>query len=168
MIELSGRFLYAGLRDAPACTDADLTRDLILAGPSTLEAARAAVQQTVAEAERDLPGLARRRKIYPLEDVRALAPIPFPHRNVFCIGRNYFRHIEESAQARGVEPKAEHLEFFFWLSQGTTLEPGDILLTGTPEGVGNRMTPPTFLKPGDVVEAEIERIGTLRTYIIER
>jgi 2-keto-4-pentenoate hydratase/2-oxohepta-3-ene-1,7-dioic acid hydratase in catechol pathway len=51
------------------------------------------------------------------------------------------------------------------LSQGTTLEAGDIIATGTPEGVGMAMEPPQFLKPGDVVEAEIEGIGVLRNRI---
>jgi 2-keto-4-pentenoate hydratase/2-oxohepta-3-ene-1,7-dioic acid hydratase in catechol pathway len=52
------------------------------------------------------------------------------------------------------------------LSAGLTLEPGDIISTGTPEGVGYAMDPPRFLKPGDVVEAEIEGIGVLRNEIV--
>jgi 2-keto-4-pentenoate hydratase/2-oxohepta-3-ene-1,7-dioic acid hydratase in catechol pathway len=43
-----------------------------------------------------------------------------------------------------------------------TLEPGDVVFTGTPPGVGFARKPPVFLKPGDVVEIEIEGIGTLR------
>jgi 2-keto-4-pentenoate hydratase/2-oxohepta-3-ene-1,7-dioic acid hydratase in catechol pathway len=46
-------------------------------------------------------------------------------------------------------------------SAGMTLFPGDILLTGTPSGVGIGRTPPEFLKPGDVVEAEVQGIGLL-------
>lgn len=46
-------------------------------------------------------------------------------------------------------------------SDGMTLEPGDILLTGTPSGVGFARTPPELMTPGDVVEVEIEDIGTL-------
>ncbi|MBI2321623.1 MAG: fumarylacetoacetate hydrolase family protein [Chloroflexi bacterium] len=57
-------------------------------------------------------------------------------------------------------------EILFWLSQGSTLEPGDIVLTGTPEGVGIAMSPPSFLKPGEVVEAEVEGIGTLVSDIV--
>jgi 2-keto-4-pentenoate hydratase/2-oxohepta-3-ene-1,7-dioic acid hydratase in catechol pathway len=49
-----------------------------------------------------------------------------------------------------------------YISQLMTLEPGDIIATGTPEGVGFKRTPPVFLKDGDVVEVEIEKIGTLR------
>jgi 2-keto-4-pentenoate hydratase/2-oxohepta-3-ene-1,7-dioic acid hydratase in catechol pathway len=47
------------------------------------------------------------------------------------------------------------------LSQGMTLQPGDIVATGTPPGVGYAMTPPHFLKAGDVVRCEIEAIGSL-------
>ena len=47
-------------------------------------------------------------------------------------------------------------------SQGMTLEPGDLLMTGTPSGVGFARKPPEYLQPGDVVEAEIDAIGLLR------
>ncbi len=49
-----------------------------------------------------------------------------------------------------------------YLSQVFTLEPGDLLFTGTPPGVGFARKPPIFLKPGDVCEVEIERLGVLR------
>ncbi|MGA2082838.1 MAG: fumarylacetoacetate hydrolase family protein [Holophaga sp.] len=49
-----------------------------------------------------------------------------------------------------------------WLSKGMTLLPGDIIATGTPAGVGFARNPPEFLKPGDVVECEVEGIGVLR------
>lgn len=48
------------------------------------------------------------------------------------------------------------------LSRGMTLEPGDVIATGTPSGVGFARTPPEFLKPGDVVECEIEGIGIIQ------
>lgn len=51
------------------------------------------------------------------------------------------------------------------LSRGMTLEPGDVIATGTPEGVGFARTPPEFLKDGDVMEVEIERIGLLRNSV---
>jgi 2-keto-4-pentenoate hydratase/2-oxohepta-3-ene-1,7-dioic acid hydratase in catechol pathway len=54
------------------------------------------------------------------------------------------------------------------LSAGLTLHPGDVIMTGTPEGVGMGRTPPEWLKPGDAVELEIERIGVLRNHIGER
>lgn len=54
-----------------------------------------------------------------------------------------------------------------WLSQGLTLEPGDIIATGTPEGVGLGRTPPEFLQDRDVLETEVEGIGALRNLIID-
>lgn len=51
------------------------------------------------------------------------------------------------------------------LSKGMTLEPGDIIATGTPEGVGFARTPPEFLRDGDVVEVDIEKIGVLRNTV---
>lgn len=51
------------------------------------------------------------------------------------------------------------------LSRGMTLDAGDIIATGTPSGVGFARKPPEFLKPGDVVEVEIERIGVLRNRV---
>ena len=47
------------------------------------------------------------------------------------------------------------------ISRFVTLEPGDVILTGTPAGVGKGMNPPTFLKKGDTVKVSIEGIGTL-------
>lgn len=52
------------------------------------------------------------------------------------------------------------------LSAGMTLLPGDVIATGTPEGVGMGMNPPQFLKKGDVVEITIDPIGTLRNPVI--
>ena len=50
-----------------------------------------------------------------------------------------------------------------------TLEPGDVLLTGTPAGVGMARKPPRYLQEGDVVDVEIERIGRLRSFVtVER
>lgn len=53
------------------------------------------------------------------------------------------------------------------LSAGMSLEPGDIIATGTPSGVGMGRTPQEWLRPGDVVEVEVERIGTLRNRVVE-
>jgi 2-keto-4-pentenoate hydratase/2-oxohepta-3-ene-1,7-dioic acid hydratase in catechol pathway len=52
------------------------------------------------------------------------------------------------------------------LSLGLTLEPGDIIATGTPPGIGYARKPPEFLKPGDVLETEIDGIGTIRNTIV--
>lgn len=51
------------------------------------------------------------------------------------------------------------------ISQGITLEAGDIISTGTPSGVGLGFSPPRFMKSGDVVECEIENIGILRNIV---
>ena len=53
-----------------------------------------------------------------------------------------------------------------WLSKGLTLEPGDVIATGTPEGVGMGRTPQEFLADGDVIETEVEGIGTMRNRIV--
>jgi len=47
------------------------------------------------------------------------------------------------------------------------LKPGDIIATGTPNGAGARFDPPLWLKAGDVVEVEVEGIGTLRNEVID-
>lgn len=51
------------------------------------------------------------------------------------------------------------------LSQGMTLEPGDIIATGTPAGVGKGFKPPRFLKAGDIIEITVEGIGTLKSTV---
>ncbi|MBX5437217.1 MAG: fumarylacetoacetate hydrolase family protein [Alicyclobacillaceae bacterium] len=54
-----------------------------------------------------------------------------------------------------------------FISQIMTLEPGDVIATGTPGGVGVAMNPPGFMKVGDIVRVEIERIGVLENKIVE-
>ncbi len=53
------------------------------------------------------------------------------------------------------------------LSEVMTLEPGDLIATGTPSGVGFAHNPPEFLKPGDTVECEIEKIGRLKNTVVD-
>ncbi len=52
------------------------------------------------------------------------------------------------------------------MSAVMTLEPGDLIVTGTPSGVGFSRKPPIFMKPGDVCEIEIEKLGTLRNRVV--
>ncbi|MGW6568579.1 fumarylacetoacetate hydrolase family protein [Streptomyces sp. NPDC054975] len=53
------------------------------------------------------------------------------------------------------------------ISSGVTLEPGDVIATGSPSGVGAGMVPPEFLVPGDTVEATVELIGTLTNPVVD-
>ena len=52
------------------------------------------------------------------------------------------------------------------LTAAFTLEPGDVLFTGTPAGVGAGHTPPKWLVPGDRVRVDIEGVGTLENHVI--
>jgi 2-keto-4-pentenoate hydratase/2-oxohepta-3-ene-1,7-dioic acid hydratase in catechol pathway len=52
-------------------------------------------------------------------------------------------------------------------SKFTELSPGDVIATGTPEGIGGKRNPPVWMKAGDVLEVEISNIGTLRSHIID-
>ena len=68
------------------------------------------------------------------------------------------------------DSNTQHLVFNIWeqiaqLSQAMTLEPGDIIFTGTPGGVGIAMKPPKFLKAGDVTRIEIDRIGAIEATV---
>ena len=49
-----------------------------------------------------------------------------------------------------------------YISKWTTLSPGDVIVTGTPGGVGAKRNPPLWMKPGDVVEVEIDKVGLLK------
>ena len=58
------------------------------------------------------------------------------------------------------------VEYLIWyIARGMTLEPGDVILTGTPHGVGFAMDPPRYVVPGDVVECEVEGLGKLRNEV---
>tara|TARA_R110002110_G_scaffold95455_1_gene246562 strand:- start:116866 stop:117726 length:861 start_codon:yes stop_codon:yes gene_type:complete len=61
-------------------------------------------------------------------------------------------------------PIAYQIEY---LSTFCTLKPGDVIATGTPNGAGARFDPPRYLKPGDVVEVEVEGVGTLRNTVAD-
>jgi len=57
-------------------------------------------------------------------------------------------------------------ELVEWLSAASTLEPGDVIATGTPGGVGHALSPQRYLQPGEVVEVDIESIGVLRNPVV--
>jgi 2-keto-4-pentenoate hydratase/2-oxohepta-3-ene-1,7-dioic acid hydratase in catechol pathway len=82
-------------------------------------------------------------------------------------------NLRVACRVNGVTKQDSNTRFLYFklprliadLSAGMTLEAGDIISTGTPEGVGFARTPPEFMKPGDLLETEIEGIGTLRNPI---
>ena len=82
------------------------------------------------------------------------------------------RDLDIRCLVNGVEKQASntrHMIFdipttIAYLSRGMTLLPGDIIATGTPDGVGFARTPPEFLRPGDVVTSIVEGIGELTKY----
>ncbi len=70
-------------------------------------------------------------------------------------------------QASNTREMIFDIPYLIWfLSQAMTLEPGDVIATGTPGGVGVFRQPPVFLRPGDEVAITIERIGTLRNPVV--
>ncbi len=73
--------------------------------------------------------------------------------------------MQESNTADMIFPVAELVSY---LSCHFTLEPGDLIMTGTPSGVGVFREPPVFMKDGDIIEIEIEDIGTLKNYCRNR
>jgi 2-keto-4-pentenoate hydratase/2-oxohepta-3-ene-1,7-dioic acid hydratase in catechol pathway len=69
---------------------------------------------------------------------------------------------QDDVLSRMMHPVRREIEY---ISTFMTLQPGDIIITGTPTGSGARLDPPQYLKPGDVVEIEVNGIGTLRNTV---
>ena len=69
---------------------------------------------------------------------------------------------QDDVLSRMMHPIRREIEY---ISTFMTLQPGDIIVTGTPTGSGARLDPPQYLKPGDVVEVEVNTIGTLSNTI---
>ncbi|HEY7197169.1 MAG TPA: fumarylacetoacetate hydrolase family protein [Gaiellaceae bacterium] len=72
--------------------------------------------------------------------------------------------VQSSRTSDLIFPVAELVAF---LSSWCTLEPGDLIFTGTPGGVGDSREPPRYLRPGNVVETEIEGVGSMRNACVE-
>lgn len=88
--------------------------------------------------------------------------VPDPHALTIC-SRVNGTTMQQSNTSKLIFNVPYLIEF---ISAAITLEPGDIIATGTPEGVGAFRKPPIFLKSGDVVEIEIERLGILRNPVV--
>jgi len=81
--------------------------------------------------------------------------------------------LQVSCRVNGVTKQDSNTKFMVFkiprlvseFSAGCRLQAGDIIITGTPEGVGFARKPPEFMKPGDVVEVEIDGIGVLRNRV---
>jgi len=72
------------------------------------------------------------------------------------------RTVQDDTTANMIAPFTRLIEY---ISTFTTLEPGDVIVTGTPAGTGSKMDPPRWLKAGDVVEVEVAGVGTLRNTV---
>ncbi|HEX4050492.1 MAG TPA: fumarylacetoacetate hydrolase family protein [Steroidobacteraceae bacterium] len=105
-----------------------------------------------------------------LDSTLPLGPCIVPHADI-----GDPRSLELSMSVNGEERQRARVEQMIFdiptliasLSAGLTLEPGDILSTGTPSGVGFAMKPPCYLRGGDQMVARIDRIGELRNRIVE-
>lgn len=86
------------------------------------------------------------------------------------------QNLRITCRVNGVTKQDSNTSFMYFripriiaeLSAGLTLEPGDIILTGTPAGVGHARNPPEFMKAGDMLETEVEGLGLLRNRIAAR
>lgn len=87
--------------------------------------------------------------------------VPDPH--VLAIRMRVNGNVMQSSNTSNLIFRVPALVAF--ISQAITLEPGDIIATGTPNGVGFARKPPVFMKSGDVMEVEIEGLGVLRNRI---
>lgn len=74
------------------------------------------------------------------------------------------RMVQDDNTRNMIHPVAELIEY---ISTFTHLSAGDVIITGSPGGVGKKRNPPLFMQPGDRIEVEIERIGRLRNVIME-
>ena len=96
----------------------------------------------------------------------AVTPDEFPDRN--DIGFASWLDGEPLQQGRTSEMIFPVDELVTWLSGVCPLLPGDLVFTGTPAGVGNRMQPPRYLQPGQTLISRVEGVGEIRQYFADR
>ncbi|EIZ2467365.1 fumarylacetoacetate hydrolase family protein, partial [Cronobacter sakazakii] len=89
--------------------------------------------------------------------------IPDPHQLAIRTWLNGLMVQDDNTRSM-IHGVAELIEY---ISTFTRLSAGDVIITGSPGGVGKKRTPPLFMKPGDKIEVEIERIGHLCNVIAE-
>ncbi|AST70826.1 5-oxopent-3-ene-1,2,5-tricarboxylate decarboxylase [Kosakonia cowanii] len=89
--------------------------------------------------------------------------IPDPHTLAIRTWLNG-RMVQDDTTASMIHKVAELIEY---ISTFTSLTPGDVIITGSPGGVGKKRTPPLFMKEGDRIEVEIEKVGHLSNVIVE-
>jgi 2-keto-4-pentenoate hydratase/2-oxohepta-3-ene-1,7-dioic acid hydratase in catechol pathway len=97
----------------PGLDNATTVLDVVLAGEAGLKAVRAAAERPDAA------------KTLALADVKLIAPIPHPRKNVFCVGRNYLEHVAEGYRARGADIKVPEFPQFFTKPATAIIGPGD-------------------------------------------
>ncbi|ARR55078.1 5-carboxymethyl-2-hydroxymuconate isomerase [Rhizorhabdus wittichii DC-6] len=83
-----------------------------------------------------------------------------------ALGLRCFVNGEKRQDSNTSEMVASLWDQIAYLSTAFTLEPGDLIATGTPHGVGAALEPPIFLKPGDVVRCEIDGIGAIENMVV--
>ncbi|XP_039257899.2 oxaloacetate tautomerase fahd2, mitochondrial-like [Styela clava] len=88
--------------------------------------------------------------------------LPNPHKLALCCLVNNFPMQDSSTDQLIFKTE----EIIAWVSQFSTLEPGDLILTGTPPGVGVFRKPPVYMKPGDVITCEVEGIGRITNTVV--
>ena len=89
--------------------------------------------------------------------------IPDPH--ALKLGTKVNGDVRQNSSTNQLIFKVPKLVSF--ISSYVTLDPGDLIFTGTPPGVGFGMKPPQYLKPGDVIEVWIEKIGSITNTVVE-
>jgi 2-keto-4-pentenoate hydratase/2-oxohepta-3-ene-1,7-dioic acid hydratase in catechol pathway len=85
-------------------------------------------------------------------------------RNRQIVTRLNGRVVQQAWTDEMVHPVAELITF---CSTFTTLEPGDVIATGTPSGTGFKQDPPRFLRPSDVIEVEIDGLGCIQNSVVQ-